>query len=141
MGIERDSGQWSFETDVVIVGGGGCGLTAAMAAAQGGAEVFVLEKQPRPWSNTARSGGMIPAAGTRFQKTAGIEETPEDFAEDIFRKNNHTSDPEMTLHLTRISPFFDRHRTIETRYTIRLYRRAQTPHGPPTGTNDPLACR
>jgi fumarate reductase flavoprotein subunit len=103
LGIERDSGQWSFETDVVVVGGGGCGLTAAIAAAQGGAEVFVLEKQPRPWSNTARSGGMIPAAGTRFQKAAGIEETPEDFAEDVFRKNKHTSDLDMTLHLVRIS--------------------------------------
>lgn len=103
MGIERDSGQWSFETDVVVVGGGGCGLSAAFAAAQGGVEVFVLEKQPRPWSNTARSGGMIPASSTRFQKAAGIEETPEDFAADIVRKNNHTSDPEMTLHLSRVS--------------------------------------
>jgi fumarate reductase flavoprotein subunit len=101
MSVERNPGQWSFETEVVVVGGGGCGLTAAIAAAQGGAEVFVLEKQPRPWPNTARSGGMIPAAGTRFQKAAGIEETPEHFAQDIFRKNKHTSDREMTLHLAR----------------------------------------
>lgn len=103
MGIERDTGKWSFETEIVVVGGGGCGLAAAMAAAQGGAEVFVLEKQPRPWPNTARSGGMVPAAGTRFQKAAGIEETAEDFANDIFRKNKHTSDPEMTLHLAHVS--------------------------------------
>ncbi len=101
MSIERDTGTWSFETDVVVVGSGGCGLTAAMAAAMGGVDVMVFEKQPRPWSNTARSGGMIPAAGTRFQRAAGILETPEDFAADIFRKNHHTSDPEMTLHLAR----------------------------------------
>lgn len=103
MSIERDTGQWSFETDVVVVGGGGCGLSASLAAGQGGAEVLLLEKQQKPSSNTARSGGMIPAAGTRLQKEAGIEETPEDFAEDIFRKNGNTSDREMTLHLTRIS--------------------------------------
>jgi len=103
MTIERNNGQWSFETDVVVVGGGGCGLAAAMAAAQGGVEVFVLEKQSRPWPNTARSGGMIPATGTRFQKVAGIEETAEDFVEDIFHKNQRTSDPEMTLHLARTS--------------------------------------
>jgi fumarate reductase flavoprotein subunit len=74
-----------------------------MAAAEGGAAVLVLEKQPRPLSNTARSGGMIPAAGARFQKAAGIEETAEDFAEDIFRKNEHTSDRDTTLHLAKVS--------------------------------------
>ena len=96
--------DWSFETDVIVVGSGGCGLTAAIAAAQGGVEVFVLEKQARPWSNTSRSYGMIPAAGTRFQREAGVEETPEDFANDIFEKNHHASDPETTLHLCRTAP-------------------------------------
>lgn len=100
-GVQRDNGNWSFSTDVVVVGSGGCGLAAAMAAAQGGAEVVVLEKQERPWSNTARSGGMIPAAGTRFQREAGITETADDFAVDIFHKNHDTSDPEMTHHLAR----------------------------------------
>ncbi|NTU78845.1 MAG: FAD-dependent oxidoreductase [Chloroflexales bacterium] len=90
-------------TDVVVVGGGGCGLTAALAAAEGGAEVLLLEKQGRPWSNTARSGGMIPAAGTRFQRDAGIVDRPEDFAADILRKNGHSSDPELTLRLARAS--------------------------------------
>lgn len=99
MSIERDPGRWSFETEVVVVGGGGCGLAAAMAAGQDGAEVFVLEKQPRPWPNTARSGGMVPAAGTRFQKAAGIVETPQDFAADILHKNGYTSDSDMTFHL------------------------------------------
>ena len=101
MTIDRDTSRWTFETDVAVVGSGGCGLTAALAAAQDGAEVVVFEKQARPWSNTARSGGMIPAAGTRFQKAAGIEETAEDMAADIFRKNHNTSDPQMTLHLAR----------------------------------------
>ncbi len=101
MAIDRDTTNWTFETDVAVVGSGGCGLTAALAAAQGGVEVVIFEKQARPWSNTARSGGMIPAAGTRFQKAAGLEETPEDLAADIFRKNHHTSDRNMTLHLAR----------------------------------------
>ena len=103
MSSEHNSGKWSFDTDVVVVGSGGCGLSAAIAAGQGGAEVLLLEKQKQPLSNTARSGGMIPAAGTRLQAEAGILETPEEFSEDIFRKNGHTSDPEMTLHLAHIS--------------------------------------
>lgn len=103
-GIVRDPGEWAFETDVVVVGSGGCGLTAAVAAAQGGVEVVVLEKQARPWSNTARSGGMVPAAGSRFQRAAGIVESPEAMAEDIFRKNGYASDREATLHLARAAP-------------------------------------
>jgi fumarate reductase flavoprotein subunit len=86
---------------VVVVGGGGCGLTAGIAAAQGGADVVVLEKQARPWCNTARSGGMVPAAGTRFQRAAGIVETPEAMAADILRKNGGASDPDTTRHLCR----------------------------------------
>ena len=104
MGIRGSRGQWTFDTDVVVVGSGGCGLSAAMAAAQSGAEVVVFEKQQRPWSNTARSGGMIPAAAARFQREAGIEETPADFARDILHKNGHTSDPEMTHHLAQVAP-------------------------------------
>ena len=101
MAIDRNVKDWSFETDVAVVGSGGCGLTAALAAAQAGAEAVIFEKQERPWSNTARSGGMIPAAGTRFQRAAGIFEAPEDLAEDILRKNHHTSDADMTHHLSR----------------------------------------
>lgn len=104
MAIDRDINRWTFTTDVAIVGSGGCGLTAAIAAAQNGVEVIVFEKLSRPWSNTARSGGMIPAAGTRFQREAGINETPEDLAQDIFKKNHHTSDPEMTRHLAQTAP-------------------------------------
>jgi len=99
--IVDDPGRYDLEADVVVVGAGGCGLTAALAAAQEGAEVLVLEKQPRPWCNTARSGGMIPAAGTRLQRAAGVVEGPEAMAADILRKNGHASDPETTLHLCR----------------------------------------
>ena len=95
--------EFSFETDVIVIGGGGCGLTAAIAAGQFDLEVLVLEKQERPLSNTARSGGMIPAAGTRLQREAGIEEGPEDFVADILRKNDNSSDPGMTLHMATIS--------------------------------------
>ncbi len=104
MTIDRNPTQWTFETDIAVVGSGGCGLVAAIAAAQSSAEVMIFEKQPRPWSNTARSGGMIPAAGTRFQKAAGIEESPEDLTADILRKNHHASDPEITLHLAQTAP-------------------------------------
>jgi fumarate reductase flavoprotein subunit len=102
-GIVRHTGRADIETEVVVVGAGGCGLTAALAAAQRDADVLVLEKQARPWCNTARSGGMIPAAGTRLQRAAGIVESPESMAEDILRKNGYASDPATTRHLCRVA--------------------------------------
>jgi fumarate reductase flavoprotein subunit len=94
---------WDLETDVAVVGGGACGFIAALAAAEKGLEVVLLEKEKKAGGNTSLSQGMIPAAGTRFQKAAGIEDSPELMAEDIFKKNHYESDPEMTLHVCRES--------------------------------------
>jgi fumarate reductase flavoprotein subunit len=145
MTIDRDSNNWTFETDVVVVGSGGCGLTAGIAAAQGGMEVMIFEKQARPLSNTARSGGMIPAAGTRFQKVAGIIETPENLAADILRKNHHTSDKEITLHLSRTTTQMVEWLVDEVNVELVLIDDFKYPghsqfrmHAPPSRTGDAL---
>jgi fumarate reductase flavoprotein subunit len=71
---------------VIVVGGGGCGLAAALAARDEGAEVLVLERDPSPRGTTAMSTGLIPAAGTPDQQAAGIEDSPERMAADILTK-------------------------------------------------------
>jgi fumarate reductase flavoprotein subunit len=78
---------------VVVVGAGACGLTAALAARDAGAEVLVLERDASPSGSTALSSGFIPAAGTRYQRAAGIEDSPELFAADVMRKNHGEADP------------------------------------------------
>lgn len=95
--------QWDIEVDVVVVGGGGCGLTAALAAAEKGLEVAVLEKTEFVLGNTAASAGMIPAAGTRFQAELGIADSPEQMAQEILEKNKYTGDPEHTLRVCKES--------------------------------------
>ena len=52
-----------FETDVIVLGTGGAGLTAALAAAVVGADVALFEKAPTVGGTTAVSGGIawIPA--------------------------------------------------------------------------------
>lgn len=88
------------ETDVLVAGGGGTGLVAALAAAERtDGTVTVLEKSHRLGGNTSLSTGMIPAAGTRFQREAGIEETPTDMARDILEKNNYEADEALVHHL------------------------------------------
>ena len=82
---------------LIVVGAGACGMVAALAAGKRGVRVLLLEKGEKLAGNTVRSTGLIPAAGTRFQKEAGVhDDTPELMAEDIFKKNDYESDPELT---------------------------------------------
>ena len=71
---------------VLIVGAGACGLIAALAAAEAGAEVLVVEADAVPAGSTALSAGLIPAAGTRAQAAAGIADDASLFAADLQRK-------------------------------------------------------
>ena len=90
-----------MKVPVVIVGAGACGLTAALAARDAGAEVVLLERDASPSGSTALSSGFIPAAGTRYQRAAGIEDSPEAFAADMMRKNHNEADPRMVATVCR----------------------------------------
>jgi len=79
---------------VVVIGGGACGLVAALSAHDAGADVVVLERDALPAGSTAMSSGMITAAGTQAQHAAGIDDdTPELFAADIQAKAGHQAEP------------------------------------------------
>jgi fumarate reductase flavoprotein subunit len=71
--------KWDKSADVVIVGGGGTGLAAALQAAIEGASVLVLEKAGIAGGTTSSSGGVMQAAGTNIQKqyTSYKNDTPE----------------------------------------------------------------
>jgi fumarate reductase flavoprotein subunit len=77
---------------VVIVGAGACGLTTALAAGDAGAEVLVLERDASPAGSTALSSGFVPAAYTRFQAAARVDDSPRRMFEDIQRKNGGEAD-------------------------------------------------
>lgn len=78
---------------VLVVGGGACGLVAALAARDAGAEVLVLERDAVPRGSTAMSSGLIPAASTRWQADAQVQDSPALMARDIQEKNGHQGDP------------------------------------------------
>lgn len=88
--------DWDIEVDVLVIGAGGCGLVGALAAAEQGANVMIVEKEAKAGGNTALSQGMVPAAGSALQRAAGIDDSPEIMAEDILKKNHFESDREMT---------------------------------------------
>jgi fumarate reductase flavoprotein subunit len=69
--------------DVVVVGGGGAGLAAAIEARQAGARVALLEKNTRLGGSTAWSIGSVTSTGTPHQRKRGIVDRPEDHWEDM----------------------------------------------------------
>ena len=79
----------------MIVGAGACGLTAALAARDAGAEVLVLERDASPAGSTALSSGFVPASYTRFQAAAGVDDSPQRMFDDLQRKNGGQADPKV----------------------------------------------
>lgn len=78
--------EGTLEVPAVIVGGGSCGLTAAIALRQAGMDCVVLERDATPTGSTALSSGFIPAAQTRLQKSLGIADSHERLIDDVMNK-------------------------------------------------------
>ncbi|MGI4952327.1 MAG: FAD-dependent oxidoreductase [Janthinobacterium lividum] len=95
-----DGVAFDAEIPVVIIGAGAAGLVAALIAHAAGAEVLVLERDALPRGSTALSAGLVPAAGTRWQRAAGIEDAPARFAADIMAKAHDEPDPALVHSLT-----------------------------------------
>lgn len=83
------------ETDIVIIGAGGAGLTAAIEAAEAGADVIVLEQMPVIGGNTNKATGGMNASETSVQEEKGIEDSNEVFYEDTFKGGHELNDPKL----------------------------------------------
>jgi fumarate reductase flavoprotein subunit len=70
------------EYDVIVVGGGGSGLAAALSAAEQGLRVLLLEKQPNLGGTTGIAIGSFTANRTALQRQAGIDDQLDDHADD-----------------------------------------------------------
>ena len=69
---------WDREADVVVIGSGAAGLTAAIVARETGSSVIVLEIEKHIGGHAITSGGNIPlGGGTSIQKKYGIEDSPD----------------------------------------------------------------
>jgi len=69
---------WNHITDVLVVGSGGGGMTAALMAKDRGADALVTEKSGLYGGSTAMSGGSIWIPNNHLMKRAGLPDSPEE---------------------------------------------------------------
>ncbi len=69
---------WDSTVDFVAVGSGGGGMVAALTAADAGASVLVLEKQPLVGGSTAMSGGVVWIPNNPVMASLGVADSFED---------------------------------------------------------------
>lgn len=91
--VEKEKRDSEYNADVIVIGGGGAGLTAAIAAADNGASVIVLEKMPIQGGNTLISGGEYAAPGNWLQEKEKLEDSKELFYNDILKGGDNENDP------------------------------------------------
>ena len=83
------------KTDIVIIGAGATGYTAAITAVEKGAKVIVLEKMPITGGNSRLAAGGMNAAETKFQKAKGIKDSVDLMVQDTMKGGKNLSDPEL----------------------------------------------
>src|SRR5690606_23346069 len=93
----------SVDLDLLVIGAGACGLCAAIAAHDKGLSVGIIEKNDRPGGNSALSTGSVPAANSRFQREAGIEDSPENYFNDLMGIAGETEAEQLVRRMTEVS--------------------------------------
>ena len=81
--------------DVIVVGAGLAGWSAALSAAEEGADVVLLEKQAESGGSTILSGGFFSFAGTDMQMALGLEDTPAKLERDLIAVGEGKNDPDL----------------------------------------------
>ena len=101
--------------DIVIIGAGGAGLSAAVQAKQEGVEnVILLEKMPMVGGNTNRATGGLNAAETEQQKDKNIEDSIETMYNDTMKGGYNKNNPDLVEKLTSKYPGIDVNYISET---------------------------
>lgn len=103
-GLCEKINKWDKTCDIIIVGAGGAGLTAAIVAKELGAEPVLLEKMSFVGGNTTISGGSLNAAVKSDYEAAGVEDSPELHAKQTIAAGDFRADPKLVRILTEGAP-------------------------------------
>ncbi|WP_071393377.1 flavocytochrome c [Bacillus tuaregi] len=81
--------------DIVIIGAGGAGMTAALEAKANGMNPVIFEKMPVAGGNTSKSSSGMNASETKFQTEQGIQDSNDKFYEETLKGGKGTNNPEL----------------------------------------------
>ncbi len=93
--VEKPKKYRNTKCDIVVIGSGGAGLSAAIQASQKGADVIVLEKMGIVGGNSNYSTAGLNASETGVQRRLGIQDTNEQYFEDTMNGGHHLNDPDL----------------------------------------------
>ena len=82
----------TIDTEIVIIGAGGAGMTAAIMLQQAGKDFVILEKMPYVGGNTTKATGGMNASETHYQKEQEIEDSNALFAADTMKGGHALND-------------------------------------------------
>jgi succinate dehydrogenase/fumarate reductase flavoprotein subunit len=77
MSLLSDNRRWDSEADLLVVGAGAAGMTAALVGALEGLKTVLWEKSDMVGGTTATSAGTVWIPGSRQSKTAGVPDSIE----------------------------------------------------------------
>ncbi|HEY2493170.1 MAG TPA: flavocytochrome c [Paenibacillus sp.] len=87
--------QLKDKYDIIIVGAGGAGMTAALEAKEKGMNPVIFEKMPIAGGNTMKASSGMNASETKFQKEQGIQDSNDLFYEESLKGGHGTNDKDM----------------------------------------------
>lgn len=87
--------QLKEKYDIIIVGAGGAGMSAALEAKEKGMNPVIFEKMPIAGGNTIKSSSGMNASETKFQQEQGIKDNNDLFYEETLKGGHGTNDKDM----------------------------------------------
>jgi 3-oxosteroid 1-dehydrogenase len=100
----RKKRRWDIEADVVVLGTGAAGMTAALAATEGGAKVALLEKSSLVGGTTAVSGGVVWVPNNHHLAEAGVTDSRAEALTYVRRLTDGRSDDVLVERFLDVAP-------------------------------------
>lgn len=103
-GVTSATGKVSDTScDIVVIGAGGAGMSAALAANEKGANVIIVEKMGIVGGNTNNATGGLNASQTKIQEKLGISDSNEQYIADTMKGGYNLNDPDLVKNMVEKS--------------------------------------
>lgn len=93
-GASQDSISWDRETDVLVVGSGFAGYSAALRASDAGAQVMLIDKRDSDGGNSQKCDGDFGVCNSSAQKEIGIQDSVDAYINDMLVAGLYLNDVE-----------------------------------------------